>query len=993
MEGDSLISRRPTAGLAEITKICHYLNIHKIDELFAPIQLLIPGADDHATGQCSTCNESDVFGDHEFGVHMYLLVPGDRLHVHGSGLSMREAREMAGINAIQLLVSMEPEILTLKRARLRARLKDFGCTLPKSDAMKLLESAADGDDEVILPQSFLDLLELVSPPDQEGESTDKGDEIEIGSEKFLDSVPFFTPEEVENVLTRIGLTLIEELNGCMNVFLYISLVKLSLQLPIQRLIGEEKMKLSFLKIFEQLIIFNSAKYVGGNKLVGKLLRHFLSERAIPFMAKNRMDILAVQYSTDGPGTMKIYDSKIRSHESEDSMELEKIIESKMPPKEYLELLFSEFGKINEKIRSLFDVNGQIYGSLVNGFPTNSSDIDVVINLPNEGDEDDAQPDEDEVDGGDTGEGQDDQDGVGVKNRKILVKLNLLADSIATSLPEFEISKIESARVPILKCKSKITNVEIDISFNHEVVVLNSALLRAYSNMSPRVRQLVVLVKHWAKQRELNDALQGTLSSYSYVLLVIHYLQRRGYLPDLQKPLPGQPVPMRMTDGGRCSTWYLEESESVKYGEIFSSDINRLNACSLKNLFIKFFEYFLYDFNFIVDIAAISCAVPTPEGTIPHGTSNVIPKSDLFRQKSSDSLTVVDWRTLRRRTWLTILDPFELNRFLGTTARGTEIMVKEMRRAVDLLREGSVVEIFESFKRKDIRPVGTHVPIRNLTNRDKSLSGILIPIPVGGIPVNRVLHLSSVPFCQDMIEFLNSVVAELQLRDRVTKLNEVRALMALSPLGLIPEKFFKSLSVSFSDTVGVVELGAAVVALRQHLQRLEQQDRDRMHSQRVNVQHHDLQHPAGLPPPPKHRPGPSGPPPPPKHRQGPPGPPPPPKNRPGPPGPPPPAKQRQGPSGPPPPPKQRQGPPGPPPKQRQGPPGPPPRVDVPQSQAMHDIMAMLKGHNISVTAGPDLPPGRGKGKKAPQNAQGKQIGTQEMTAVKEKRGKKQVHKSE
>jgi len=245
----------------------------------------------------------------------------------------------------------------------------------------------------------------------------------------------------------------------------------------------------------------------------------------------------------------------------------------------------------------------------------------------------------------------------------------------------------------------------------------------------------------------------------------------------------------------------------------------------------------------------------------------------------------------------------------------------------------------------------------------------------------------------MIEFLNSVVAELQLRDRVTKLNEVRALMALSPLGLIPEKFFKSLSVSFSDTVGVVELGAAVVALRQHLQRLEQQDRDRMHSQRVNVQHHDLQHPAGLPPPPKHRPGPSGPPPPPKHRQGPPGPPPPPKNRPGPPGPPPPAKQRQGPPGPPPPPKQRQGPPGPPPKQRQGPPGPPPRVDVPQSQAMHDIMAMLKGNNISVTAGPDLPPGRGKGKKAPQNAQGKQIGTQEMTAVKEKRGKKQVHKSE
>ena len=40
----------------------------------------------------------------------------------------------------------------------------------------------------------------------------------------------------------------------------------------------------------------------------------------------------------------------------------------------------------------------------------------------------------------------------------------------------------------------------------------------------RVRPLVMFVKHWAKFQNINDASQGTISSYSLVLMVIHYLQ-------------------------------------------------------------------------------------------------------------------------------------------------------------------------------------------------------------------------------------------------------------------------------------------------------------------------------------------------------------------------------------------------------------------------------------------------------------------------------------
>lgn len=47
------------------------------------------------------------------------------------------------------------------------------------------------------------------------------------------------------------------------------------------------------------------------------------------------------------------------------------------------------------------------------------------------------------------------------------------------------------------------------------------------------------MKHWAKQRAVNDSYRGTLSSYCYVLMCIHLLQTRTppVLPALQQMPP------------------------------------------------------------------------------------------------------------------------------------------------------------------------------------------------------------------------------------------------------------------------------------------------------------------------------------------------------------------------------------------------------------------------------------------------------------------------
>ena len=61
--------------------------------------------------------------------------------------------------------------------------------------------------------------------------------------------------------------------------------------------------------------------------------------------------------------------------------------------------------------------------------------------------------------------------------------------------------------------------------------------QCYADLDPRVRPLVFAVKRWASRRCIKEPKNGGLSSYSFVLLMIHYLQVASppVLPCLQSP--------------------------------------------------------------------------------------------------------------------------------------------------------------------------------------------------------------------------------------------------------------------------------------------------------------------------------------------------------------------------------------------------------------------------------------------------------------------------
>jgi len=52
------------------------------------------------------------------------------------------------------------------------------------------------------------------------------------------------------------------------------------------------------------------------------------------------------------------------------------------------------------------------------------------------------------------------------------------------------------------------------------------MLEAYSRCDARVAQVAFVLKHWAKWRRVNNASEGTLSSYGYLLCLINFLQTR-----------------------------------------------------------------------------------------------------------------------------------------------------------------------------------------------------------------------------------------------------------------------------------------------------------------------------------------------------------------------------------------------------------------------------------------------------------------------------------
>ncbi|CAD7684309.1 unnamed protein product [Nyctereutes procyonoides] len=120
----------------------------------------------------------------------------------------------------------------------------------------------------------------------------------------------------------------------------------------------------------------------------------------------------------------------------------------------------------------------------------------------------------------------------------------------------------------------------------------------------RVRPLVLVIKKWASHHEINDASRGTLSSYSLVLMVLHYLQTlpEPILPSIQKIYPesfSPAIQLHLVHQAPCNVPpYLSKNES-----------------NLGDLLLGFLKYYATEFDWNSQMISVreAKAIPRPDG--------------------------------------------------------------------------------------------------------------------------------------------------------------------------------------------------------------------------------------------------------------------------------------------------------------------------------------------------------------------------------------------
>ncbi|KAG2285299.1 hypothetical protein Bca52824_044903 [Brassica carinata] len=149
-----------------------------------------------------------------------------------------------------------------------------------------------------------------------------------------------------------------------------------------------------------------------------------------------------------------------------------------------------------------------------------------------------------------------------------------------------------ARVPILKVVSGHQRISCDISIDNLEGLLKSRFLFWISEIDGRFRDLVLLVKEWAKAHDINNPKNGTFNSYSLSLLVIFHLQT--CVPAILPPL-GEIYPRSAVDDLKGERKTAEESiaqlSAANIARFKSGSSRSVNRSSLSELLISFFAKF------------------------------------------------------------------------------------------------------------------------------------------------------------------------------------------------------------------------------------------------------------------------------------------------------------------------------------------------------------------------------------------------------------------
>ncbi len=256
--------------------------------------------------------------------------------------------------------------------------------------------------------------------------------------------------------------------------------------------------------------------------------------------------------------------------------------------------------------------------------------------------------------------------------KELEQVCVLADFLATQGMQ-RVVCVSVAKVPIVKIWDPDLKLACDMNVNNPVALENTEMIRTYVEIDQRVQPLAMIIKHWTKRRVLNEAgrcflptevefyanqctaLGGTLSSYTWICMIINFLQTRD--PPILPALQQSPFIQKKFMSGLNVAFDKSITSHRGYGSN--------NKDSLGGLLFQFFRYYGHEIDFETSVMSVRAG-------------KVVSKLEK------------NWHFLQDNR-LCVEEPFNTSRNLGNTADDTSVrgIHLELRRAFQMVSEANL----------------------------------------------------------------------------------------------------------------------------------------------------------------------------------------------------------------------------------------------------------------------------------------------------------------
>ncbi|KAG0249824.1 hypothetical protein BG011_008910 [Mortierella polycephala] len=175
-----------------------------------------------------------------------------------------------------------------------------------------------------------------------------------------------------------------------------------------------------------------------------------------------------------------------------TQELKDFVNYISPTREEHQVRTYVFKRIAGAIHNMWwDAKVELYGSFDTQLYLPSSDLDIVV----------------------------------MRERNISKRdLHALASHLRRVGISHTIEVIAKAKVPILKLNELISNLAIDISFNTESGLESAATVKLFMEITPALRPLTMLIKHFLTTMSCNEVFHGGIGSYTTTIMVLNFLQ-------------------------------------------------------------------------------------------------------------------------------------------------------------------------------------------------------------------------------------------------------------------------------------------------------------------------------------------------------------------------------------------------------------------------------------------------------------------------------------